>query len=155
MTHTFTQIEQFIRNYAKHIDSGVVPSIVSCFADPFLAAGPDGAQPVRTADFALALPKRKQHFQSLGAQSFSLVSVQQIPLDPHYVLARTCWRVNFAGPAGPPVEVNSDFLIHMASDTCKIVLYLANQDILAVLRDRSNALPTPASPPDSSSHRTA
>jgi hypothetical protein len=138
-------IEEFFLTYQHDSDSGDIPILVAHFAETFLAAGPQGAQPVRAADFALALPKRKQLFDAIGRQSTALVSVQPIPLDSRYTLARTRWRLTFARPNPLTIHVTSDFLIDTGGDRFKILLYLANQDIMQVLRD--HGIPLPAPPP--------
>jgi hypothetical protein len=140
------RVDQFFQTYARDSESGDTSALVAHFADTFLAAGPHGAQPTRVADFALMLPKRKQLFDALGCHTTTLVSVQQIPLDARYVLARTCWRLAFSRPQPLAIDVNSDFLIDTGGDECKILLYLANQDLMAALRDRGIALPAPPTP---------
>src|SRR5438128_2660322 len=61
-------IERFFRNYESNASSDDTEAVISQFADVFMAASPQGAQAVRLADFALALPKRKQLFDSLGCR---------------------------------------------------------------------------------------
>ncbi len=61
-----------------------------------MAAGPQGAQCVKASDFALALPKRKQLFESFGCHSMQLVSVDAHSLGERYQMAHTRWKMNFA-----------------------------------------------------------
>ena len=144
MPYTPETVEQFFQTYARHSDSGDIPALVACFAHTFLTAGPQGAQLTCASDFALALPKRKQLFDAIGCQSSTLVSVRQVPLDERYLLARTRWRLTFSRPRPLDIDVDSDFLIDTGGDQFKILLYLANQDIMAVLRDHGITLPTPS-----------
>ena len=132
-----TAINRFFRDFESTNSSGDIPAIVSHFADVFMAAGPQGAQAVRAADFALALPKRKQLFESLGCRSTALVSVQETPLDPRYTMARTRCEFPFVRDQVDPqqVLVDSTFIVDTAGDF-KIVFYLANQDIMAILKER-------------------
>jgi hypothetical protein len=80
MSQPSTPVARFFQTYQLHNSSGDIPAIVSHFADTFLAVGPQGAQCVRATDFAIALPKRKQLFESLGSQSTALVSIHETSL---------------------------------------------------------------------------
>jgi hypothetical protein len=137
MSQPSTPVARFFQTYQLHNSSGDIPEIVSHFADTFLAAGPQGAKCVRATDFALALPKRKQLFESLGSQSTALVSLQETPLDARYVLAKTSWQINFTRHGNTQnIVVDSTFLIDTGVDDFKILLYLPHQDIMQVLKDR-------------------
>ena len=136
-------IERFFRTFESNTSSDDVETTVSQFADVFMAAGPQGTQAVRAVDFALALPRRKQLFQSLGHQSTELISLHEKRLDGRYILAGTQWKMTFARPEGPPrdVVVDSVYIVDTggeaaASNASKIVFYLANQDLMQVLKDR-------------------
>lgn len=138
VTHTVTAIELFFQTYEQHINSGNIPALVAQFADVFLAAGPQGAQPVRVSDFAVALPERKQLFDSLGCRSTSLVSLDPVALDGRYTLARTRWRMVFDHAQGALTEVFADstFIVDCSGGGLRIVFYLSHQDIMAVLKER-------------------
>ena len=131
-------IECFFRAFERSSDSGDMPALIPQFADTFMAAGPQGAQCVRNADFAVALPKRKQLFDHLGCKSTILVSLDQIRLDARFVMARTRWRMTFASGDDPSQDVLADsvYIVDTGGDALKIVFYLANQDIMEVLRNR-------------------
>jgi len=133
-----TAINRFFQSYASTNSTGDIPAIISHFADVFMAAGPQGTQAVRAADFALALPQRKQLFKSLGCQSTALVSVEETRLDPRYTMARTRWEFTFVPDHADPqrVLINSTFIVDTTPEAFKIVLYFANEDIMAVLKER-------------------
>ncbi|MGA8729581.1 MAG: hypothetical protein WB608_12590 [Terracidiphilus sp.] len=133
-----TPINRFFRDFESANSSGDIPAIVSQFAETFMAASPQGTQAVCAADFALALPKRKQLFESLGCRSTALVSVQETQLDPRYTMARTRWEFTFIRDQADPqqVLVDSTFIVDTAAGIFKIVFYLANQDIMAILKER-------------------
>lgn len=129
-----TPIAHFFENFAHLSSTNNIPSLVALYADIFLAAGPQGAQPVTAANFA---PKRKQLFEFLGHTSTTLVAVHETPLDPRYTLVRTQWRFTFARPTGPEdILVDTTFLVDTSTDPFRILLYLAHQDIFAILKDR-------------------
>jgi hypothetical protein len=103
-----------------------------------MAASPQGTQAVRATDFALALPKRKQLFDQLGCRSTELLSLRETPLDARYVMAATQWRMTFARDKHDPEEVvvDSVYIVDTGADAFKIVFYLANQDIMQILKQR-------------------
>ena len=138
MVQQASAIEGFLRNFERLSGSANVVALVPQFSDPFLFAGPQGAKSIRTADFALAIPNRKQLFDRLGWQSTELVSLEENRLDSRFVMARAQWRMTFArdGAGSEDVVVGSMYLVDTAEEPFKIVLYLAHQDIMAILRER-------------------
>jgi hypothetical protein len=139
--NTKTPIERFFETYAFHTDKGNVPELVASFAEVFLAAGPQGAQPVRASDFALALPKRYKLFESMGCRSTELTRLQETCLDERHVSARTRWSLTFERPGKEPeqIVVESTFLIDAGAEPFRIVLYLAHSDIMEILKHRGIA----------------
>lgn len=137
MDQSTEAIERFFHVFERSSDSGDMPALIPQFADTFMVAGPQGTQCIRAADFALALPKRKQLFDSLGCKSTTLVSLEQSRLDARFVMARTRWRMAFARVEGQSKDVLADsvFIVDSGGDALKIVFYLANQDIMEVLRN--------------------
>jgi hypothetical protein len=137
MQNPSTPVARFFETYAHLSSSDNIPAIVTQFADTFLAASPTGVSPVRASDFAVALPKRKQLFESLGCRSTAFVSLHETPLDARFTLARTEWRLTFARPSGnEDLLVDSTFLVDTGTEPFCIALYLAHQDIMAVLKDK-------------------
>jgi hypothetical protein len=138
MNNSPSAIERFFHAFQKNTASGDIAAQTAQFAETFLAANPAGAQAVRNSDFALALPRRKQLFDKLGCTSTMLESLRETALDARYVLANTEWRMTFNSAGGKREEViaGSVFIVDTGSDPFKILLYLARQDIFAVLRAR-------------------
>ncbi|HVZ84006.1 MAG TPA: hypothetical protein VG893_10065 [Terracidiphilus sp.] len=126
-------LKEFFSAYMQYTNNNDIAATVACFADTFLVAGPNGAQAVRSADFALALPKRKQLFESLGSRGATLATLDETPLDTRYTLTRTRWRMDFPAQS---FEVGALHLIDIAGDSPKIVAYLTPEDIFTVLRSR-------------------
>ena len=138
MDHSGSAIEHFLRTFESNSTSGNVADTVVMFADVFMAASPQGTQAVRASDFALAVPKRKQLFDSLGLQSTTLVSLREDRLDARYIMASTRWRMSFSGEKGEPQDVLADsvYIVDTGAETLKIVFYLAHQDIMQTLKER-------------------
>ncbi len=136
MSTTTQSLAGFFATFQRNSDCGTEAETTAQFADTFLAGGPDGAKPVPVALFGPALTKRKELFNKLGCRSTELVSLDQTALDNRYALARTRWRMTFSRPDLPEqqFEVASTFLLD--TQTQKILVYLAHQDILTVLRER-------------------
>lgn len=141
MTLPSTPVADFLRTFGSNSSTMNLTDSVPQFAPAFLAAGPNGAQPVNAADFARILPTRRQHFESLGLGAMSLTSVQETPLSPRYTLARTYWRVEFATPfpGEPELLVETIYIVDTAAEPFQIVLYLACQDLAAILQARLSA----------------
>jgi hypothetical protein len=141
METTKTAVEHFLHQYASHTDKGNVPELITCFADVFLAGGPQGAQPVRAADFALALPKRVQLFDKMGCRRTELVKIQENRLDARYFSARTRWRLTFerSGNAPLSIEVESTYLVDTGTEPFRFLVYLAHDDIMGILKQHGIA----------------
>jgi hypothetical protein len=138
MVQASEAIVRFFRTFEANASSDNANAQISQFADVFMAAGPQGTQAVRAADFALALPKKKQLFDRLGCRSTELISLHEQRLDARYIMASTQWKLTFARPENSPQEViaKSVYILDTGEDEPKIVFYLANQDIMQVLKDR-------------------
>ena len=143
MIQTETPVGRFFHLYATETANDNIPAIVAHFSDPFLAAGPSGAQSVRVADFAAALPKKKALFSRLESQPSQLIALHETPLDSRYVLVSTTWRMTFLGdrPSAQQLDVDSTFLVDTVEPQTdpadfKILLYLTHQDLMQIARDR-------------------
>ena len=132
-----TAISRFFQTFAQKSGEESIPAQVSLFADPFISADPHGTRCVRLEDFAAALPKRKMLFDRLGCRPAVLVNLEETQLDARYVLARTTWRFDFALANSAEVEhVLADSTYLVDTGEFKIVMYMAHQDIMQVLRER-------------------
>jgi len=136
-------IQRFFRTFQTNASGHDVDAQVSQFADVFMAASPHGTQAVRAVDFALALPKKKQLFDSMGCRSSELLSLSEERLDTRYILARAQWKMTFERPDIAPqdVLVESAYILDTGGEDApagdaRIVFYLANQDIMQIVKDR-------------------
>jgi hypothetical protein len=131
-------VEEFFRTFEYNTNHGDTAALVAPFAAIFLAAGPQGATCVRKEDFALALPRRKQLFDNLGCGATELVRIQTETLDPRYSKARTQWKMTFTSGDSRAREifVESTYMVDTGKDPFEIVVYLAHQDIMAVLKEQ-------------------
>lgn len=131
-------VEQFFNLYTQHINQNDFAALVGQFAPTFVVGGPQGANCVRSQDFALALPKRKELFDKLGCGPTELVRVETEALDQRFCSARAAWKMAFTtdGGASKEVEVESTFVVDTGANPMQIVLYLAHQDIMGILKER-------------------
>ena len=115
-----------------------VERIAAMYAGSVMIAGPQGAQVVSSADLQRAIPKRRQLLESVGYQDTSLVGFEETTLTDRYALVRAQFRWHFQAANGEPVTVTlpSTFIVDRGGDSPRIVLYMNEQDVVSVLRER-------------------
>jgi len=141
MSQVSEAMEGFFRTFESNSSRDDGNAAVSQFADVFMAAGPQGTQAVRAEDFARLVPRRKELFQSLGHKKTELVLLREQRLDARFVLATTQWKMTFvrAENIADDIVVDSVYIVDTGGPEPKIVFYLANQDLMKVLKDRGIA----------------
>jgi hypothetical protein len=140
MEKAFPSVEPFFRRFELNNNRNDFSATTSQFADTFMAGGPQGVRCIQARDFALALPKRKQLFDSYGCQSTSLVSFSETRLDDRYVMARTQWQMKFGRDQQATTAVaNSTFIVDASAEPFRIVFYLAHQDFMEILKNHGVA----------------
>ena len=104
----------------------------------FLLASPQGPQVIPANAFALALPKRKKLFEEMGCRSSDLISLRETKLGNDYLMAETEWQMTFAqgGISSEKIKVASTFIVYAGGDQPKIVFYLPQDDVIALLKSR-------------------
>lgn len=128
-------VQAFFREFERRSDGEGAGAL---FAETFLAAGPEGVRAVPRSAFEPVLQRRRAWLAGLGCAGAELVSLREQWLDERYVLATTRWRMTFG--AGRAIEVASSYLVDMGGEAPAIVVYLAHQDLTAVLRETGIAL---------------
>ncbi|MBV8630514.1 MAG: hypothetical protein JOZ83_06285 [Silvibacterium sp.] len=126
---------QSLETFLRSLEHGSETSTaVSCFADTFLAAGPNGVTVVKATELAAALPHRKKMFEEMGCRSATLDSVSETKLDDRYTLAEAKWRMTFARNEAQTAEflVGSTYIMDTSGER-KILFYLTHQDIKSLL----------------------
>jgi hypothetical protein len=131
-------METFFQDFEHNSNLSETGAVISQFAEMFLFAGPQGAQVVPANAFALALPRRKKQFEGMGCRSTDLISLRETTLGNQYVMAETEWQMTFAQGEKSPEEVRvaSTFIVYTGDKQPKIVFYLPQHDVMALLRDR-------------------
>ena len=138
MENQLRSVETFLREYERNVVAGNMPALLAQFADPFLAAVPQGTKMVTATEHSRGLPARRQFFDRIGCKSSSLADVHTIPLSSRYTLALTKWRLSFAEALNTPQEilVDSAFIVDVGGTELKIILYLAADDMIALAKER-------------------
>jgi hypothetical protein len=131
-------MEIFFKDFQHNSNLSETSALISQFAEMFLVGGPQGAQVVPASAFALALPRRQKQFQEMGCQSTDLVSLRETTLGNHYVMAETEWQMTFARGEESPEEIRvaSTFIVYTGDEQPKIVFYLPQHDVMALLKNR-------------------
>lgn len=136
MTTASQSLAGFFATFQHNSDHGTQTETLAQFAETFLAAGPDGAKAVPATLFGPALAKRKELFATLGSRGTELISLDETRLDARYTMARTRWRMTFSRPDLPAQQLEVDSTFLMDTRTQQILVYLAHQDMFAILRER-------------------
>jgi hypothetical protein len=115
-----------------------VERLATIYAESVMIAGPKGAQVVSSTDLQRAVPKRRQLLESVGYQDTALVGFEETALTDRYALVRAQFRWHFHAPSGEPATVTlpSTFIVDRGGDSPCIVLYMNEQDVVSVLRER-------------------
>jgi hypothetical protein len=131
-------METFFKEFEHHSNLNETGALISQFAEMFLVAGPQGAQVVPANAFAHALPRRKKQFEEMGCRSTDLMSLRETALGNHYVMAETEWQMTFVQGEKSPEEIRvaSTFIVYTGDEQPKIVFYLPQNDVMAMLKNR-------------------
>jgi hypothetical protein len=131
-------METFFQEFNHNSNLSETGAVISQFAETFMVADPQGAQVVPANAFALALPRRKKQFEEMGRRSTELKSLRETTLGNHYVMAETEWQMTFVRGGNPPEEITvaSTFIVFIGDEQPKIVFYLPQHDVMALLKSR-------------------
>src|SRR5262245_47427941 len=115
-----------------------VERLATMYAGSVMIAGPRGTQVVSSADLQRAIPKRRQLLESVGYQDTALVGLEETTLTDRYALVRAQFRWDFQAANGEAAAVTlpSTFIVDRGGESPRIVLYMSEQDVVSVLRDR-------------------
>src|SRR5580692_4201926 len=92
-------VMNFFAIYEKSISEAAVSTVAALYSDVFMFGGPRGARTVKKDDFLKLLPGRKAHFQSIGLENSTVASIDEIPLDVKYILARVVCKMTLKNSA--------------------------------------------------------
>lgn len=125
------ELNGFFAIYERANSESDISRIADLYADLFLFGGPQGVQPVKKEDFLKLLPKRKEHFKSIGLLNSKVTSLEEVNLDAKYVLARTVWRMTFQKATGGTIDIEAiaTYILERKNNTLAIVFQIDHQDL--------------------------
>jgi hypothetical protein len=131
-------VSSFFATFEKSISESDVTTVGTLYADVFMFGGPRGVQTVKKDDFLKLLPKRKEYFASMGLGKSTVASIDEIPLDAKYTMARVVWRMTLkiSSEVSKQFETKATYILEIKDDTPVIVMQLDHQD----LGEKVNAL---------------
>ena len=109
------------------------------FSDPFMTADPYGViQVVKKDDFIAGISKRQEIFQSIGFQFVKILSLDETPLDDHYVMVKALVHMRFEKIPGQPVDLkdHSTYILFVGDISPKIVFYLTHENLMKIMQDK-------------------
>src|SRR5262245_49485347 len=132
-------LRAFFERFQSLSGASDVEEIAAMYAGHVMIAGGNGTQVVASADLLRAVPKRRQLLESVNHQDTSLVGFQETALTDRYSLVRAQfeWRFQPANSQPAIVTLPSTFIVDRGGDDSpQIVLYMNEQDVVSVLRER-------------------
>jgi hypothetical protein len=130
------EMERFFKEYERFANSADPGGITSLFSAEFMFGDPAGVRVVPTEGMAMAVAKRKRLFEGLGSRETRMVSLKTMELNDQYVLAEAEWAVEFAREDVREIRLRSWFVVQRAEEGPRIVFYLADENVMDVLRAR-------------------
>jgi hypothetical protein len=124
-------VTKFFEIYEKSLSEASVSTVAALYSDVFMFGGPRGVQSVKKGDFLKLLPGRKTYFKSIGLETSTIASIDEIPLDPKYILARVVWEMTLKNSANTSrqFETKATYILEIRNETPVIVMQLDHQDL--------------------------
>jgi hypothetical protein len=130
-------VSNFFATFERSLSESDVSTVASLYADVFLFGGPRGVQTVNKTDFLKLLPKRKDYFASMGLGKSTVASIDEIPLDAKYILARVVWQMTLkiASEVSKQFETKATYIVEIKNGTPVIVMQLDHQDLAEKVKE--------------------
>jgi hypothetical protein len=138
-------VKAFFETYEKANSTSDFAAIGDLYAETFLFAGRDAAQPVRKGDFLKVIPRMKDHLGSLGLAGSRLSSVETTYLGPRYALAKVGWGMTLRTANGfvKNFDVFATYVLQRGDhDKLSILLQLDHQDLAALVNQERSVGPS-------------
>jgi hypothetical protein len=138
-------VRAFFETYAKANSTLDVAAIGDLYAETFFFAVRNTAQPVRKEDFLKVIPRRKDHFASLGLTGTRMSSVETTELGSGYALAKVRWAVSLRTGSGliKTFDAFATYLVQCDDhDKLSILFQLDHQDLAAMVKQERDADPS-------------
>jgi hypothetical protein len=124
-------VTKFFEIYEKSLAEAAVSTVAALYSDVFMFGGPRGVQLVKKEDFLKLLPGRKAYFESIGLEKSTVASINEISLDPKYILARVVWKMCLKNSTGTSTqfETRATYILEIKNEASVIVMQLDHQDL--------------------------
>ena len=131
-------LRAFFERFQSLSAASDVEGVAAMYAGSVMIAGANGTQVVSSADLQRAIPKLRQLLESVGYRDTALVGFEETALTERYAVVRAQFRWLFRTPNGEPATVTlpSTYSVDRGGDSPRIVLYMNEQDVVSVLRER-------------------
>ena len=130
------QLNGFFARYERANSESDISAIADLYAEVFLFAGPQGVQSVKKGDFLRIIPRRKEHFKSVGLLDSKVTSLEAVNLDAKYLLAKTVWRMTFKTADGTiATDTSATYILERQDHTLKIVFQIDHQDLTTRVKE--------------------
>jgi hypothetical protein len=142
MTRATTVVQEFFDQYAHSRSTLDLDLIASQYSDSFMMAGSNGARAVEKPMLLGAFTSGQAVLKASGYKSTTVLSLDEIRLDEHYVLVRAQFAWRFEKASAPPIDVKiaSTFVLYSNSGVLRIVFQHEHEDFQQALR-ASGVLP--------------
>jgi hypothetical protein len=134
-------VANFFEIYEKSISEAAVSTVAALYSDVFMFGGPRGVQSVKKDDFLKLLPGRKAHFQSIGLEKSTIASIDEISLDPKYILARVVWEMTLkkSPETSRQFEAKTTYILEIRNEIPVIIMQLDHQDLAQKVNEIKSA----------------
>ena len=131
-------LHAFFERFQSLSAASDVEGLAAMYAGHVMIAGANGVQIVSSADMQRAIPKRMQLLESAGHLDTALVGFEETALTGRYSLVRAQFRWRFKAANDDPAVVTlpSTFMVDCGGEAPRIVVYMNEQDVVSVLRER-------------------
>jgi hypothetical protein len=131
-------LRAFFERFQSSSAASDVDQLTAMYAPSVMIAGPHGSQVVGATDLQRAIPRRRELLESAGHSETALVGFEETALTERYALVRAQFRWRFESANGEPLTIAlpSTYVVDRGGDSPRIVVYMNEQDVVSVLRER-------------------
>jgi hypothetical protein len=113
-----------------------VEASMRLFAECCIAAAPQFVGCTKgESELREALTQLYAFYQQIGLTSAHIQNLTEIPLDPHYTLAKVTWSARFRKQAQEPISFDVSYMVRTSEPMPQIILFISHQDERAVLAE--------------------
>jgi len=128
-------LDRFFADYARGFSQLDPEPIAGFYSECVIAANPVFLGCTQNADeLREALTRAYAFYKTIGMESARLLGRADTVLDPLHVLARVQWAAYFRKTGDEPVTFEISYLVRLANETPKIILFISHEDEQALMK---------------------